>query len=96
MRNDFSLTQSLQNEAAFEEVSANLDGQFVSNEKQEFISPDGKDGISRTTGIRSMEDLVQKIRVSSPMPFSYSLDFGSLLGSPKGGLNSSYINGESP
>lgn len=90
MRNDYSLSQSLNNEATFDEVSTNTDGQLVSNEKEEFIS--AKDGM---TGVGSMEDLVQKIGVSNPMPFSYSLDFRNLMSSPRGGANS-YINGESP
>ncbi|XP_038897961.1 uncharacterized protein LOC120085822 isoform X2 [Benincasa hispida] len=89
MRNDYSLTQSMENEDASGEVSTNTDGQLVSNETEESIT--AKDAI---TGIESMEDLVQKIGVSSSMPFGYSLDFRNLLSSPKRGINS-YINRES-
>ncbi|CAK9310525.1 unnamed protein product [Citrullus colocynthis] len=91
MRNDYSLTRSLEKEATSGEgeVSANTDGQLVSNETEDSIT--AKDAI---TGIESMEDLVQKIGVSYPMPFCYNLDFRNLLSSPKGGINS-YINGES-
>lgn len=89
MRNDYSLTQSLENEANSGESSTNTDGQTVSNEKEESIT--SKDAI---TGIGSMEELVQKIGVGNPMPFSYNLDFRNLLSSLKGGVNS-YINGES-
>ncbi|XP_022992156.1 uncharacterized protein LOC111488573 isoform X1 [Cucurbita maxima] len=89
MRNDYSLTQSLENEANSGESSTNTDGQTVSNGKEESIT--FKDAI---TGIGSMEELVQKIGVGNPMPFSYNLDFRNLLSSLKGGVNS-YINGES-
>lgn len=91
MRNDYSLTQSLEKEATSGEgeVSANTDGQLVSNETEDSITAK-----AAITGIESMEDLVQKIGVSYPMPFSYNLDFRNLLSSPKGGINS-YINGES-
>ncbi|KAL0562161.1 hypothetical protein IC582_002613 [Cucumis melo] len=89
MRSDYSLSQSLENEATPAEVSTNTDGQLVSNETE--VSTTAKDAM---VGIESMEDLVQKIGVSSAMPFGYSLDFRNLLSSPKGGINS-YINGES-
>lgn len=39
MRNDYSITQSVENEATFEEVSTTTDAPLVSNKNQEFISP---------------------------------------------------------
>ncbi|XP_022149396.1 uncharacterized protein LOC111017815 isoform X2 [Momordica charantia] len=43
MRNDYSITQSVENEATFEEVSTTTDAPLVSNKNQEFISP--RDGM---------------------------------------------------
>lgn len=56
MRSDYSLTQSLENEATFEELS---------NNNEEFIS--ARDAI---TGIGSLDDLVQKMPFTYSLDFT--------------------------